>query len=1078
MKTLPLMLIGAMVAAKTHAIDVTDAQDRVTIPDGDNLTITETGSLDTSDPALLGVSAARAFDSTIQFIDNQGSILTGNDGITLFGTTVLGSITNSGSIQNLDTVVSNGIRLSGSQGGLPMLVQGNIENSGLIQIEASTCDNDVVCYGSGIAVLGISSVSNDDINLGRIINTGTIITSGGGGALDAGVLVSAQSNNDGSAPTGDQSPTVNDISNFGSINSQGTGIDIRGANLDTIFNVVGGVGAAAQPGLITASAGAGISITNTFFNGPDPTFSEFAGTTSVGQITNGAGAVIEGSDFGILISGEGTQVGLFINEGTIRSLGPGDGAAIDIMNGAVVNSINNTGSVNSVVGPAVIVENSTVERFIANSGSICPVNAMGDCRDDQSAIIVRGSLVDRIFNESGGEIVGSSAIDIEDGSNVAEITNQGGNITGANLGVSVFSGSTVDSINNNGNGVASTINGGIFIQGGSSVTSINNAANATINGGGLFGNGEAISVDGSSLVNVSNSGTINGNINFGDVAVPGQFYSTFNDGVTNGNVDFGAGGGTYIFGVGTHNGSILNADRITAQYHTVLTGIGAHSSTLVGDLQGVPNLSVLVAGVDLGNGTAITDYGQLNVQGNVNLDGTLLDIIVTAGEELITVGEELPIITATGTLATAGVNTVDNSAILDFILSEQNIGGLNSLVATVQTVGLQDFTNLVADAGVTTGDTGFSNIGSVYAVVAGDVADSLANGSVSQDSELGQVFNALVNLDANSAVNALGTLDPETAESTFQAGQAADTAAAATVNTRMSALRSSMTGLAAGDGLSMQGLWLQGYYNDTTQDLRDGVDGFEADTTGAAIGFDTVLSEEILGGAAISWANTQVDIQGAGFSELDIDSYRLTLYGSLNAENYYVDTQLAYSRNNFDNQRNIFNNLVARSSHNGSQYSVRTRAGYPLSFDNGLLVTPMAALEYSHISEDSYSEEGAGNAGLQVDVSDVEVLLMKVGAKFAYPITSESEITWIPELTLDVSHDFIGDEVILDSNFLGVSAASFLTQGANVEKTGYNVGLRLRALGQGNFSVSAGYDFLYKEDYESQSFNATLRYDF
>lgn len=354
------------------------------------------------------------------------------------------------------------------------------------------------------------------------------------------------------------------------------------------------------------------------------------------------------------------------------------------------------------------------------------------------------------------------------------------------------------------------------------------------------------------------------------------------------------------------------------------------------------------------------------------------------------------------------------------------------------------------------------------------------SGDVESGSDLGQIMEQL--MTPGDLYQAAGSLDSEIVEGSSVGARAADAAAASTVGRRMTALREGAeTGVAAGDLLSVHGFWVQGYYNDTEQDTREMVNGFDADTTGIAIGVDAAVNDRVNAGVAVSWANTAVDSEGLEQNKMDIDSYRFTLYSAYNADDYYVDGQIAYSANQYDNKRNIIigtYNSVAKSSHDGDQYSLRFRGGYPMAFDNGVYVTPRAGLEYTYLSEEDYKEKGAGNAGLAVRTDDVEVLLLKVGAKVLYPIVTESETTWIPEFSMDIIHDFIGDEVELDSNFLGAAAAAFVTQGANVEQTGVATGLRVRTFNQSNYSFSAGYDYLYKKDYASHSLNATVRYDF
>src|SRR5690606_14082822 len=57
--------------------------------------------------------------------------------------------------------------------------------------------------------------------------------------------------------------------------------------------------------------------------------------------------------------------------------------------------------------------------------------------------------------------------------------------------------------------------------------------------------------------------------------------------------------------------------------------------------------------------------------------------------------------------------------------------------------------------------------------------------------------------------------------------------------TRLAALRSGDTGMAAGNGYSSGKMWGQVFGGIADQDARDGVDGYDSETIGGAVGFDT-----------------------------------------------------------------------------------------------------------------------------------------------------------------------------------------------------------------------------------------------
>jgi outer membrane autotransporter protein len=297
---------------------------------------------------------------------------------------------------------------------------------------------------------------------------------------------------------------------------------------------------------------------------------------------------------------------------------------------------------------------------------------------------------------------------------------------------------------------------------------------------------------------------------------------------------------------------------------------------------------------------------------------------------------------------------------------------------------------------------------------------------------------------------------------------------------RQTSLRNSVyeTGMVAGDDIAITGFWIQGYDKDTGQELREGIDGYDVDMYGIALGADAPVGERTTVGVAISYADSQVDSIGIENNEMGIDSYQISSYVSFNEDDYYLDALVSYSRNEYDGKRNLFNGLIATSDYSGDQHGVRARGGYPFVFESGVHVTPNTSIEYSYLKEESYSEDDAGNSGLEIGSQSLEALVWAAGVKVAYPFTTESDTTWMPDFHVEVRHDFIGDEVELDTNFVGVGGAGFSINGASVETTAYKAGVGLRAWSQSSLSFMFRYDYTYKKDYKSQSVAATMRYSF
>ncbi len=303
-----------------------------------------------------------------------------------------------------------------------------------------------------------------------------------------------------------------------------------------------------------------------------------------------------------------------------------------------------------------------------------------------------------------------------------------------------------------------------------------------------------------------------------------------------------------------------------------------------------------------------------------------------------------------------------------------------------------------------------------------------------------------------------------------------------TINNRQASLRQFKTmGVAAGDGLSEIGFWLQGYGNRQDKDNADGVAGWDGDTYGMALGFDKDINESWAAGMAFSYASSDIESKNKYRNTLDIDSYQLSAYGSYVSAEWYSDVVVSYAYNQYQGQRNlqtIAPFATADSDYSGDQFQLRARGGWPFLLDSGLMLTPTASIEYTYLKEDTYSETGAGSNGLDVDADSVEVLLFTAGGRAAYAATLSNNITLVPEVALQLRYDAIGDQIQVDSNFIGVNGAAFILRGAEVEPTSGRLTLGLSGYGDGRVSFNVAYDYFFQQDFNAQALTGTLKWMF
>ncbi|ARN74236.1 autotransporter domain-containing protein [Oceanicoccus sagamiensis] len=976
------------------------------------------------------------------FMAPAGGSFTNNAGTVGNVSNVIGAASNAGTVGNVDFGMAGGsFTNTGSAGDI---------------INANAVTNTGATLGDVTLVMAGGSFSNGPGTVGNVSNvTGDVINDG---------VLASLSYVDGGAAALDNSGTI------GGAITGNTAVINSGTLGDVVLAMAGG------------------------------SFTNNAGT--VGNVSNVAGAASNAGSVGNV--GFGATGGTFTNTGSagdiinansvINNGGMMGDAVLATAGGSFTNAAGTVGNVSNVAGPANNAGTVGNVSFSSAGGSFNNGGIAGDISGANGVINTGASLGNVTLVATGGNFSNGTG-SVGNVSNVTGNVNNdgtlsslsyiaaGGALTNAGTITGAVTGSTAVTNSGSLGDVTLAAAGGSFSNLGGTAGNISNVSGNAINGGnGVIGNLSFVGGGGS----FDNTGTA-GNIS--------NATSVFNFGGSIG--DIALNNGSYVALRG-NSGAVTGASLIRVGIDPQTPG--ASISTINGDLTFNGSLVVEANGTE----TGVAQFSQLAVTGDADVRGAGVYIAIQSGFDLFSDGYALNVLTAGGTLlsdvdtatgcdtseaaadpdclddAIGGIDVTDNSSAIEFEVIQRG----QILTASI---GEINFAPALPPAIERT--KGGQNVDRV--------ADSLNTIALKGDpalqgSRLSGVATQLALLpretteDEIAYAEALRSLNPDTVEGGSLGAMQADAVAASTVDNRMTSLRGyyGFSGAVAGDPLGVNGFWLQAYDNETDQSVRDAVDGFDASTFGFALGFDAPLSDRIDAGMALSYADTDVDMKLEDRNSMSIDSYRFTTYGSYNGDKYYFDGQFAYAQNDYESVRVVDESLtpgetvIAKGQHDGDQYNFRIRGGLPLAFESGWFVTPKAEMNYTYLREDSYSETGAGNVGLDISTEDVEVLVLGVGFKAAYPYTTANEVTWIPEISIDYMYDTVGDEVEVDSNFVGVTGAAFITNGANVEKESWKFGLKLRTFSQGNFSFAVGYDYVDKTDYESESISGTLRYDF
>ncbi|PYY92236.1 autotransporter outer membrane beta-barrel domain-containing protein [Pseudomonas sp. TKO26] len=343
------------------------------------------------------------------------------------------------------------------------------------------------------------------------------------------------------------------------------------------------------------------------------------------------------------------------------------------------------------------------------------------------------------------------------------------------------------------------------------------------------------------------------------------------------------------------------------------------------------------------------------------------------------------------------------------------------------------------------------------------------NTIMGQMDESDPVFQRFANAATREELAKLAeTLIPDVHRGVINAATNSQNLVTSAINRRASKARS---GLSSGDVLAEKGVWIQALSSDAEQDSRHGIDGYDANTNGIAVGADGKLNADTTVGLAYSYLTS--DVKSDLGNKTDVSGHALTLYGNWARDNFFVDTSLMYGWNENESKRYIAGTR-AKADYDSEIFGVNALAGYTFQLDKQWLLEPQIGARYANVSMDSYREKGSSVA-LNVGSQRYEIGEMGLGARLAAAF-DVGVGSLEPEAKLMAWHDFIGDKVGTTSTFV-LGGTPFTTRGATPARDSYELGVGANYR-VGAWSVGGTYNYLTSNGFDADTFSANVRYDF
>lgn len=253
-----------------------------------------------------------------------------------------------------------------------------------------------------------------------------------------------------------------------------------------------------------------------------------------------------------------------------------------------------------------------------------------------------------------------------------------------------------------------------------------------------------------------------------------------------------------------------------------------------------------------------------------------------------------------------------------------------------------------------------------------------------------------------------------------------------------------------------------------------GAHGFDMDSAGVILGADTSVGSGLVG-VSLAYGNMRTKSDDRVTSS-DADAYQLSLYGSANAGQFFVDGTAAYTYVDIQSKRRLEFGGLGRQAHGsptGHDLSLATKAGVRVTM-GGWDAEPSLGLDWYRLHRSGFQESGAGAASLNVASHTMDLIMPSVGARFTRTFETGS-YSWSPELRARYYHNLGDKRTHTKATMAGIGGAPFTVNGSGVGRHIGVVGAGVTIQAKENLQLSGSYDASFGNHATSHNFMLGLK---
>ena len=509
-----------------------------------------------------------------------------------------------------------------------------------------------------------------------------------------------------------------------------------------------------------------------------------------------------------------------------------------------------------------------------------------------------------------------------------------------------------------------------------------------------------------------------------------------------------------------------------------LASLNVNNGTLAYDKQTgkIGNLNVANgAGLDIGTNTVNATTATFADNSNLALRVASTSSFGNITADNITIGEDT---TMKVTLDNGVVNSGENET-FTFLNSENIEGSFTNKIAENSRYDIkwnEDGSLSISGKDVTSSDIVADAGGTSSNASTAEAWESIDDSSdVSEQAK--NVSNVLYTLSQDTSAagkkaytDALTTVAPEVAPMVQHTQTQTANQVFGAVGTRLTggSVSTGGQGMSSGDNIfERAALWVQGLFNKSKLEDTSKSYGFDADSSGVAMGAEKYVTDNTKIGLGYAYTNTDID----GFMRsTDVDTHTAFVYGEYKPSNWYVNGIASYGWSDYDESKNVAG-INVKSDYDAETFGLQAMTGYDMQV-KGVGLTPEIGLRYVHISQDSYKD----SADQRVSANDSDILTGVIGAKVSKTWTLENGMNIKPEARIAATYDLMNDDV--NSVVTLANGSAYMVEGDALDRFGMEFGAGVTAEVNDNVELSLGYEGKFREDYQDHTGLLNAKYKF